>query len=207
LLTHYVVDLPKTIETALFRPASWIDPIDWKDVFGRSGPIEVEIGAGKGTFLAWAARTRPESNFLGVERRLDRLRKIESKIRRDRLGNVRLLRLEAGYLVSKLFPSDSVDVYHILFPDPWPKRRHAGNRLIQLPFVAELHRTLRSGGVVNLATDSEDYAAQMKRVMGESGKFEETAPEQLPVEARTDFEQEFIADGKPIYRYRYLARS
>jgi tRNA (guanine-N7-)-methyltransferase len=183
-----------------------MDPLAWKDVFEVERPIEVEIGAGKGTFLAWAAHARPGANFLGVERRLDRLRKIDRKIKRAGLHNVKLLRIEAGYLVTKLFPSASVDVYHILFPDPWPKRRHAGNRLIQDPFVRELARTLRRGGVVNLATDSADYFAQMERVMNGSGLFDAETPEQLPVDAQTDFERDFIAAGKPIYRCRYGLR-
>jgi tRNA (guanine-N7-)-methyltransferase len=196
---------PDPIDTVIFKPSSWVDPIAWNDVFATAGPVEVEIGAGKGTFLLWAAQDRSGSNFLGVERRLDRLRKIDRKARRLNLRNVRVLRLEAGYLVGKLIPDRSVDVYHILFPDPWPKRRHANNRLIQPSFVKEMHRTLRPGGAVNLATDSADYFGQMQRVMGESGLYTVTKTEELPEEARTDFERDFIAAGKPIYRCRYLA--
>lgn len=194
-----------TIESAIFTPSSWIDPLDWATVFDREQPIEVEIGAGKGTFLVWVAQTHPTVNFFGVERLLDRLRKIDRKVRRLGLANVRLLRLEASYLVGKLIPDNSVSAYHILFPDPWPKRRHQGNRLIQGPFVLDMHRTLLPGGVVNLATDSEDYFGQMNRVMVQSGKYTAEPFEPLPEEARTDFERDFIAAGKPIYRARYRA--
>jgi len=152
----------------------------------------------------WAAQTRPQHNFLGVERQLARLHKVDAKVQRARLTNVRLLRVEAGYFVCKLVPDRSVAAYHILFPDPWPKRRHAKHRLFQASFVRELYRTLKKRGVVNVATDDEDYFAQIRKVMVE--RFAETPAEDLPAEAMSEFERLFVAAGKPIGRGRYEAK-
>ena len=191
------------MDTCRYFPPNWLDPLDWLHVFGRPGPVEVEIGCGKGTFLVWAAAQYPDRNFLGIERLLDRLRKADRKTCRLGLTNIRLLRLEASYVVAKLIPPGTVAAYHVLFPDPWPKRRHAGKRLFQPAFVADLHRTLVPGGEVHFATDSADYWAQVRQVMTARREFVETAPPPLPAEARTDFEREFLAAGKPVYRTRF----
>jgi tRNA (guanine-N7-)-methyltransferase len=128
---------------------------------------------------------------------------VDKKIQRAGLTNARLIRVEAGYFVSKLIPDNSIAAYHVLFPDPWPKRRHAKNRLFQPAFVTELDRTLGKGGVVNVATDDLDYFALIRKVMAE--KFAETKPEVLPAEAMTEFEKIFFAAGKPIGRARFEA--
>ena len=170
-------------------------------------PLEIDIGCGKGGFLLWAAGTQPATNFLGVERQLIRLRKVDKKILDRQLTNVRLLRVEAGYLVGKLIPAQSVTAYHIFFPDPWPKRRHHSRRLFQPVFIQELHRTLKPEGAVNVATDDLEYFAQIQKVMRESGRFCELAAVPLPVEAQTEFEKIFLAQGKSIGRAKFLVES
>jgi tRNA (guanine-N7-)-methyltransferase len=190
--------------SVIYHPANWLDPLDWRDVFGSDRPVEIDLGCGKGGFLVWVAGQRAGHNFLGVERQLKRLRKVDKKVLRAGLANVRLLRVEAGYFVAKLVPDHSVAAYHILFPDPWPKRRHAKHRLFQPAFVDELYRTLGQGGVVNVATDDADYFAHIREVMSE--KFVETKPEVLPSEAMTEFEKIFVAEGKPIARARFHRR-
>ena len=191
--------------TAIFRPADFFASLNWGSVFSTRAPIEIEIGCGKGAFLAWAAQTRLQHNFLGVERQMIRLRKVDSKVQRLGLTNVRLLRIEAGYLVGKMIPDNSVAAYHIFFPDPWPKRRHQANRLLGPAFVLELHRTLQKGGTVNVATDDATYFAGIQKVFANSGKFTPTAPVSLPVEAQTEFEKLFLAQGLVINRGRYVA--
>ena len=108
-------------------------PID--RIFGKAQSLEVEIGAGDGSFLVAYAKAHPELNLIGLERLLGRLRKIDRKARRAGLENVRLLRLEAAYFVQYMLPRASVRAFHIYFPDPWPKRRHWKNRLINDAFV------------------------------------------------------------------------
>ena len=193
-------------ESVIYKAANWFEPLDWRAVFQQCQPIEIDLGCGKGSFLLWAANTYPQRNFLGVERLLRRLRRVDRKAVRSGLNNVRLIRLEATYLVSKLIPDGSVSTYHILFPDPWPKRRHQARRLISPDFLAELHRTMTADGAVNCATDHEEYFDWIQQSFQKSARFAETEPTVLPPEARTDFEKEFVAAGRQVYRCRWLKR-
>ena len=190
-------------ESALYTPPNWLDPMRWQDVFPRPGPIEVELGCGVGSFLLWAAGKWPATNFLGVERLLGRVRKVDGKIRRCGVTNVRLLRIEASYLVTYLVPVASVAAYHIYFPDPWPKRRHHRRRLFSEAFVMRLHATLNSGGAFNCATDDEDYYTALRRAIEQTERWTEEKPLEIPVAGWTDFEKTFRAQGKPIYRCRW----
>jgi tRNA (guanine-N7-)-methyltransferase len=90
-----------------------------------------------------------------------------------------------------------------LFPDPWPKRRHHGRRLIAAPFLADVRRTLTAGGIVNCATDHEEYFEWIQREFQKDGGFTRAEPAPLPEEARTDFERKFVAEGRQVYRCRW----
>ena len=184
----------------IYQPASYLEPLDWRSVFGREAPVEIDVGCGKGNFLAWLAGTKPEHDFLGVDRQLVRLRKVDKKVQRAGLANVRLLRLEFSYLIEWLIPDTSVAAYYIFFPDPWPKRRHAAKRLFQPAFVEQLRRTLVVGGAVNVATDNGPYFEQIAPLMSE---FDTEPPLSLPEEARTEFEKIFLAKGDAIHRARW----
>jgi len=184
-----------------------MQPLDWREVFGNERCVEVDIGCGKGNFLLRSAQTRSDTNFLGVDRLLRRLRKVDRKIQRLSLQNARLVRVEAGYLVGYLVPKASVSVYHIYFPDPWPKRRHHRRRLMTALFLASVHRTLVAGGLVNCATDHEEYfhwiQGQFVRIDG----FTETEPEILGDGTQSDFEREFLEARKRIHRCRWVKKS
>ncbi len=190
----------------IFAPASYVDPLPIAELFPKPQPLHLEIGAGDGSFLVAFAQARPELNVLGLERLLGRLRKIEKKSRRAKLENVRLLRIEAGYFVKFLLPPASLEAVHIYFPDPWPKRRHRKNRLIQPEFVQDLHRVLRPGGHLYLRTDDADYFSQMQTVLAAAPNFAalDTPPELLATV--TDFEREFHRRGTPTLHAAYSAR-
>ena len=158
----------------------------------------------------WSAQAYPGTNFVGVDRLLRRLRRIDRKIQRlvtcapphEQLGlqNVRLVRAEASYFVTYLVPKASVSAYHIYFPDPWPKRRHHQRRLVSGPFLQDLNRTLERGGEVNCATDHDEYFRWIQAEFGRTNGFMEASPHVLPEETQTDFEREFLLAGKQIYR-------
>jgi tRNA (guanine-N7-)-methyltransferase len=187
----------------IIRPPSYVERLDVHGLFSARQPLEVELGAGDGSFLAQWAKENPGTNFLAVERLLGRLRKIERKSRRDGLENVRGLRLEAGYLAEYLIPRESVNAFHIYFPDPWPKRKHRANRLINERFTEVLRAALRAEGVVYLRTDDADYFAQMTNAFGANQNFAPVAtPDELAL-VRTDFERQFNAQGIPTNRAAY----
>ncbi len=192
---------PESVE---YRPEEYLDPIPLHAFFPKrpDAPLEVDLGCGDGTFLTALAAQHPEHNFLGIERLLGRVRRCCRKAARTGLSNVRLLRIESSYGLRYLLPPGCISVLHILFPDPWPKRRHEGNRLIQTPFLETAHRALAPGGELHLATDNAPYFAQMEAVCLPCPLFtrvEWTPPPHFP---QTDFEQHYRAEGVPINRLR-----
>jgi len=158
-------------------------------------PLEIELGSGDGSFLAQYAECHRERNFIGVERLLGRLRKLDRKALRLGLSNVRAVRIEAAYFLERLLPPGSAAAVHIYFPDPWPKRRHHKHRLINERFPLLARQALADGGVVYLRTDDAAYFAQMKEVFAACAFFAEApTPEELAA-TLTDFERGFLAKG------------
>lgn len=190
-------------DTLIIRPSTYVARWDIAALFPRAQPLEVELGAGDGSFLLTWATAHPERNFIGVERLLGRLKKIDKKGRRAGLTNLRGARIEIGYFTEYLLPLGSVDVFHIYFPDPWPKLRHRHHRLINEHFAGALHAALKPGGIVYLRTDDVDYFTQMRAVFGANASFVEVpTPDEL-AQVTTDFERHFNAQGIPTNRAAY----
>lgn len=187
-------------DALLLPAASILERLDWAAVFSNARPVEVELGAGDGTFLVEWAAAHPEQNFLGVERLLGRLRKIDRRGRRRGLTNLRGLRLEAAYVLEWMIPPGSVATLHVYFPDPWPKKRHHKRRLVNARFVELAHRTLVADGRLHLRTDDAPYFAEMEEVFAASPLFrqDETPPDLAA--CVTDFERGFNGCGIPTRR-------
>ncbi|HTI70477.1 MAG TPA: tRNA (guanosine(46)-N7)-methyltransferase TrmB [Candidatus Limnocylindria bacterium] len=184
-------------EETFILPPTIMERLDYPTIFGEARPVELELGAGDGSFLLEYARLNPDRSFVGVERLLGRLRKIDKKARRQELDNIRVLRLEASYVVDWMIPRNSLDAIHVYFPDPWPKRRHWPRRLVNAAFTQLTHKALKAGGVVHLRTDDESYFAQMQEVYEANPLFRrEPTPETL-LAVKTDFEKDFNAKGIP----------
>ena len=174
-------------------------------MFARAQPLEVELGSGDGSFLAQYAALHRDRHFIGVERLLGRLRKLDRKALRLGLENVCAVRIEAAYFMEHLLPPGSAEAVHVYFPDPWPKRRHHKNRLINEHFPPVARKAMVEGGVVYLRTDDANYFAQMQEVFQASPCFAETAtPEELAT-VLTDFERGFLAKGIPTLRAAFRA--
>ena len=187
------------LESLRLRPDQWVDPLPLRQYFGNDQPIEVDLGCGKGRFLVERARTHPETNLLGIDRMLKRIRKIDNRVRRLGYGQVRLLRMEAYYAVAYLIPPESIQTYYIFFPDPWPKKRHEEHRLFNPRFVDALHRTLRPGGQLHVATDHQPYFESLHAILRADPRFTESTPFQPTDAERTDFELWYL-DRSPIGR-------
>ena len=197
-----------TIKPALiYELESILTRLDVATVFLREQPLEVELGSGDGSFLAEYARRHLDRNFIGIERLLGRLRKLDRKGRRAGLTNLAGIRIESSYFLEYLLPLRSASALHVYFPDPWPKRKHRRHRMINERFPAVAERALVSGGVVYLRTDDRDYFEQMNEVFGVSSLFEpmETPPELA--ELQTDFERDFVAKGVMTLRAAFRAKA
>lgn len=173
-------------------PEQWIDPIDFRERFDHPEyPFEIDLGCGKGRFLLARARKFPETNFLGIDRQLGRVTRIDRKIVRQNLINTRVLRADGYYTVTYLIPRESVDTYYVFYPDPWPKGKHHHNRIFNEPFMDAIARTLKPAGKLHAATDHLPYFNQIYKLLKNDTRFEEIEPF-IPSEDETsDFELMF----------------
>lgn len=136
-------------------------PIDLDALFGRRARRVAEIGFGNGENLLALAASRPEEDFLGIEVHRPGVGRLLLQLEERGLGNVRVVCHDAVEVLGRFLGPSSLDEILILFPDPWPKKRHHKRRLIQPAFAALLTERLKEGGVLRLATDWEPYAVEM----------------------------------------------
>src|SRR6266550_3674590 len=169
--------------------------LDLEKIFGRKAPLHVDLGCGDGSFLCALAQRLPARNFLGIERLRGRIRSSARKV--ARLENVRLLQIESSYAVRYLLPAGSVETFYLLFPDPWPKRRHHPHRLVTPDFLNSVHVALQKNGVIYIATDHLDYFRKIQDIAESNSSF---AFAELDVELPpTGFELIFRQKGTPIH--------
>ena len=187
----------------IYQPETIIERTNPARLFPLAQPLEVELGSGDGSFIVQWARLNPNRNFLAVERLLGRLRKIDRKGQRNALANLRLLRMEAWYVLEYLLPPASVSAVHIYFPDPWPKRKHRKNRLINAAFTETAARALAPQGVVYLRTDDADYFQQITAVFNGNPRFQSVETPRELSDVVTDFEREFHKRGVPTLSRGY----
>jgi tRNA (guanine-N7-)-methyltransferase len=141
--------------------------LDLDEIFGRSTPRVLEIGLGMGDALVKMALAHPENDYLGVEVYRPGIGALLNKLVESDVTNVRVITEDIKVVLQLMIRDNALDAVFIFFPDPWPKKRHHKRRLIQIPFVELLRDKLKTGGVLHMATDWEDYARHMMRVMSQ----------------------------------------
>ncbi len=192
-------------------------PIDWAAIFGNANPVEIEVGSGKGRFLLEASKRRPDINYVGVERaqkyveitreRFEKyMRHFAVEKQRGMFDNVRLVWTDANYFLNRYVAAESVQAYHIYFPDPWPKKRQRKRRIFRNPeFLSGVTCTLTAdGGRLYVVTDYAEYFLEIQeRVRGFTPlrRVEQNLcdDEHIP----TNFEMKYVAEGREIYRAVY----
>jgi tRNA (guanine-N7-)-methyltransferase len=184
-------------------------PIVWSELFGNDRPVEVEIGFGKGLFLANASGARPDVNFFGVE--IVRKYQLIAATRFLSLErtNVKVASTDGGVLLRDRVASASIQGLHVYFPDPWWKARHKKRRVFTEEFAATGARILRPGGTFYIVTDVEEYFGVMRGIVDAMPKDFVEIPPPAPTAAEheldylTNFERKFRKEGRPIYRVSY----
>lgn len=180
-------------------PANYFVPLDFESIYGNRAPLEIDLGCGDGLFLAAAAASKPARNFLGIERMPGRVRSACRKIEVGGLANARILEIEVSYAVRHLLPAGSVSVFHLMFPDPWPKRRHSPRRVVTEDFLAALNGALTSDGTLRIATDEIDYFREIERLAADAPGFTRVSDREPP-ELESTFEKRFRQDHVEIHR-------
>lgn len=141
------------------------------EVFASSAPIFLEYCSGNGDWVIDQAEKAPHHNWIAVEKRFDRVRKIWSKRENKKLKNLFIVAGE-GFTFSKYYlPDTSLDGVYINFPDPWPKDKHAKHRLFQEPFICELARTLKGDKKITFVSDFPLCVEQAAAVIGSNPLF------------------------------------
>ena len=169
-------------------------------VVPESDHAELDMGCGAGSFTVALAARYPERTIYAADVMLGRLRKVVRKAEQAKLENMRVLCVEARNLIAMMLPDASLDRLHILCPDPWPKNRHRGNRLLCSDFTTQLHRVLKRDGIFHFSSDDENYCDAVNKVIAESGLFE-LYPEGIAdlTDIKSDFEKRWLAEGKAVH--------
>jgi tRNA (guanine-N7-)-methyltransferase len=190
-------------DNLIYNLPSVVEPLVPAKLFLSLQTLEIELGCGDASFICELAKRHPERNFIGVERLLGRISKLDRKGRRAGLTNLRGVRIESSYFLRFLLPRHSASALHIYFPDPWPKKKHRKNRLINEQFPALAFNALAPGGKIYLRTDDPDYFDQMKEVFAADSKYRPIETPSDLLDLLTDFEKEFHAKGIETLRAAY----
>ncbi|MEC7840403.1 MAG: tRNA (guanine(46)-N(7))-methyltransferase TrmB [Chlamydiota bacterium] len=198
----YVPDVNRENED--FEFPGWNHPL----LFGNDNPVYVEYCSGNGAWILERARSNPNINWVAVEIKFNRTRKIWSKIKNYKLDNLIVICGEGLYTTKRYFPNNSVAGVFVNFPDPWPKRKHAKYRLIQSDFVAEVGRITCTGGQFTLVTDDPDYSVQMIDTVSACPKFSSCFPKPYFVTDEKNygsswFENLWRSEGKTIRFHKF----
>ena len=184
---------------------------DWEEAafFGKRAPIAIEYCSGNGSWIAEKARDNPETNWIAVERRFERVRKIWSKIKNYNLTNLVIICGEAEDFTKHYVESSSVEKIYINFPDPWPKAKHAKNRLLQREFAEEISRITKEKGEACFVTDDAPYCSQMIAVMHESKRWESRYPEPFFISKYDGYGSSYFAElwqqkGRDIHYMHFI---
>lgn len=142
---------------------SWCIPFENKklnfvDIFGNTNPIIVEIGFGMGDATIQIAEKNPNINYLGIEVHRPGVGRVLSEIKKRNLKNLFLIEYDALEVLEYMIQDNSVNGFHIFFPDPWPKKRHHKRRMLQRPRTNLMAQKLAPGGYLYFVTDWQEYA-------------------------------------------------
>jgi tRNA (guanine-N7-)-methyltransferase len=184
-------------------------PFRMADFFASEGPLEVELGTGKGLFLQAASKASPDRRFIGLELADKYSRYSAYRLARDGAENAVMISGDGLRFFREFLPTACCQAVHVYFPDPWWKKRHAKRRVMNGPFLEDVVRTLVPGGSLHFWSDVEEYF----RVSLELLKLFPQLEGPLPVEAavpahefdyRTHFERRMTQHDKPIFRSRFI---
>ncbi|MBS3922733.1 MAG: tRNA (guanine(46)-N(7))-methyltransferase TrmB [Nitrosarchaeum sp.] len=187
----------------------WVFPdFSDKQLFGNDQPVFIEYCSGNGDWVTDRALRFSECNWIAVEKRFDRVRKIWSKLKNQKLSNLLVICGDAMTFSQFYLPAQSVQEIFVNFPDPWPKRSHAKHRLIQPFFIEECARVVRKGGKATLVTDDKDYSHQMIHTMGASQHWQSCLAEpyystEWPQYGSSFFEALWRSKGCEIFYHQF----
>jgi tRNA (guanine-N7-)-methyltransferase len=183
--------------------------IDLDEVFGRSAERILEIGFGNGESLVHEAAENPEIDYLGVEVHEPGIGHCLVAAHEAGLTNLRIIRHDAIEVLEHQIADGALARINLLFPDPWPKKRHHKRRIVQEPFLQLAASKLATGGALHIATDWENYAEQIDELTAQSAHFSLSERRKhkgsAPLDRQTTkFENRGLREGHSIWDWRLL---
>lgn len=185
-------------------------PVPWDSnaIFPTAAPLEVELGSGKGLFLASAAQANPAHNYLGIELAKKYAHFAAARLGRMDLPNARMVNGDGLRVFREILPAASLAAIHVYFPDPWWKARHRRRRVVNEGFLADVERTLLPGGSLHFWTDVEEYFTTSLELIRACTRLigPLAVPELAPshdLDYRTHFERRTRLHGQAVYRAEY----
>lgn len=183
-------------------------PFVAEQAFGSTAPLEVEMGSGKGLFMATASADQPERHFLGVEVSKRYARYAAARLAKKERANAMMIAGDGLKFFREFLATESVDAVHVYFPDPWWKKRHRRRRVLNEPFLEDVQRVLKPQGRLHFWTDVQEYfettlelIARVTSLEGPHAVDESTAEHDL--DYRTHFERRTRLAELPVYRAEY----
>jgi tRNA (guanine-N7-)-methyltransferase len=184
-------------------------PIDLHLMFPDAQRFALEVGFGGGEHLAEQARRNPDTGFIGCEPFENGVAKLLTQVQASRLRNVRVVPDDARDILVRL-PDASLSFVFVLFPDPWPKLRHHKRRFIQTRTLDQIHRLLKLGGELRIATDHTDYGQWALMHLMRDNRFEWAATRAADWRVRpadwvpTRYEQKALKAGRSCIYLRFF---
>ncbi len=180
----------------------------WEELFGNRHPVNIEYCSGNGLWITHKAKQFPEKNWVAVEWQFARARKIWSKMKNDNLNNMLVVAGEAITFTREYVLSKSIESVYVNFPDPWPKDKHAKNRLFQELFIDQLARVLKPQGTVTVATDDDVYSLQIAEKMRQNLSFQSKFEEPYYINNWPDYGESYFealwkSQGKTINYFQF----
>jgi len=177
--------------------------------FGRSAPLEVEIGTGKGLFLTAACRTQPEHDFLGIELAKKYAQYAAARLARAELNNGKVISGDGLRVFREWIPDSTLAAVHVYFPDPWWKARHKKRRVLNESFLRDVQRTLQPGGKLHFWTDVEEYFQSTLELIAATVQLTgplvvSEKPAEHDLDYRTHFERRTRKNAEPVYRAEFI---
>jgi tRNA (guanine-N7-)-methyltransferase len=190
--------LPRILPEGAPKP----EPLDLEAFLGAKGPIEIEIGSGKGTFLVDYCEKHPDLPFIALEWEAEfAFYAAERLAKRPQLKHARLILGDAVPFFRDFLPESCAQAIHIYFPDPWPKKRHHKHRIIRPEFLELMRRVALPGALFYFGTDHAEYNEAAREIFAATPWLEMIEPDAQPTEGiQTNFEIKYRKVGKPIYR-------
>ena len=189
-------------------PGIKLRPLTCMEIFGNNNPLNLEIGIGNGEFIAKYAGEKPDENWLGVEVFKKIFKLAEKRANKVETDNIRIIQFDAA-LILRLMEDESLSNVYVNFPDPWPKKKHKRRRLLKPEFMQIIVSKLKKGGLMQIATDHDDYADEinenLKEVTGIASIYETSFVRHVDDYFPTKYFRKFVSsDGAYFFRYKRI---